>query len=138
MEQDPIKNDARRKRREDRFGGKGKTCLLCSEARIDVLIQVAKGFLQAHHVTGRNHDLDLEALLCPTCHAWITALYRRSGVPMPAAPDLLRRLVARLRAIATFLPELGGTCRTWADQLETFADALDTRDSSWADMPEAK
>ncbi len=138
MEKDPIKNDARRTRREDRLGGKDRTCLLCGDVRVEVLIQVVKGFLEKHHLTGRNHDPDLTALLCPTCHKWVTALYRRNGVAMPAARDLLRRLVVRLRAIATFLPELGGACHTWAEQLETLADALDGRDASWRDMPEAE
>jgi hypothetical protein len=138
MERDHIKNDARRACREDRLGGKGKTCLLCGDARIEVLIQVVQGFLEKHHLTGRNHGPDFTVLLCPTCHKWITALYLRNGVAMPAARDLLRRSVMRLRAIGTFLPELGRNCNRWAGELEKLADALDRRDSSWRDMPEAK
>ena len=52
--------------------------------------------------------------------------------------NLLRRLIVRLRAVASLLPELGGACHKWAEQLEALADALDCRDASWSDMQEAE
>lgn len=137
MEQDHIKNDARRAAQASRLGPNPQ-CLLCPERRLAVLILVTRKFLQLHHVAGRANERRLVVPLCLNCHADLTDKYRSAGIPMTPAGNILDRVIACLRGVAAFLPQLGQACRRWADQLQRFSRMLDTRLPGWRDMPEAK
>lgn len=137
MERDPIKNDARQRTRRSRLGP-NPCCVLCDERRPAALIPVTRKFLQMHHVAGRANDARLVVPLCLNCHADLTEKYHAAGVPMTPAPSVLDRVIACLRGVGHFLPDLGRACRRWADQLERFTKMLDDRLPGWRDMPEAK
>jgi hypothetical protein len=137
MERDHIKNDARRAGRASRLG-QNPQCVLCPERRRTALTLVTRKFLQLHHVAGRANDPRLLVPLCLNCHADLTDQYRSAGIPMTPAGNILDRVIACLRGVATFLPGLGQACRRWAEQLERFSTMLDERLPGWRGMPEAR
>ena len=130
MEDDPIKNEARRKRRERRFGPDAR-CILCGHANPSAFVRVTKEFLEAHHVVGRANDEGLLLPLCRNCHAYITEGYRDAGVSMNPPATVLHRLQAALKALGVFLPELGAKCGTWAFDLRQFMNRLDRELPNW-------
>ena len=137
IDKDPIRTDARREARNGRLGA-NPVCVLCPERRVDALIPIARGFLQQHHVSMKANDRRLVIPLCLNCHAVLTEKYRTAGIPFTAPETVLHRVIACLRGVGAFLPDLGQACRSWADQLERFMTMLDARLPDWRARPEAK
>jgi hypothetical protein len=101
-------------------------------------IQLPPIVLELHHLVGRHHDGKVTVVLCRTCHAIVTELYLRTGVSMGTSAHVLDRVVALLRALGTFFPQVGNACVRWARDVERYVAALDAKYPGWRDMPEAK
>ena len=123
-EQDPIGNDHRRVKREDRLGP-DRICIDCGYARPEGL----RPLLEAHHVMGRANDPALTILLCRNCHAEITEDYRVHGVSMAPPVNALTRAIASLGALAIFFRGLSVSCARMADELQEWWDTHATNGS---------
>ncbi len=137
MQPNPMQNDARRARREQQLGPDA-VCVLCGEADLWALILVKRSLLEQHHVLNRAHDPRLTVPLCRNCHAKLTEAYRQAGASTKAAPTLLERLVAVLRAVGVFLRSLGDACLRYAERLLAFIAGLDAHGRSWRTMEAAQ
>jgi hypothetical protein len=99
----PIETARRRWRRREQH-----RCLQCGR----------KAGVEKHHVAGNNHDADLTAPLCKTCHARITEDLRQAGVDMRYTPGSVERVRRALRGTAVFLWMLAEAMWRWADSLK--------------------
>jgi hypothetical protein len=94
--------------------------------------------LEAHHVVGKANDASLTIPLCRNCHAKLTEELQRLGASMDHPPTLLDRVVAILRSLAAFFRTLAEKLSEWAEAVVRFIAALDDKDPTWRDMPEAQ
>lgn len=146
MENDPIKNDARRTRRTTHMTrGRSRVraheplqCAICGCADFDALLLAKRSLLEAHHVAGAAHDDGLTIILCRNHHAIATELQRHVGADLHQQATMLERLIAVLRSIGSFLGQLGERLIQWAEQLARFIVGLDHTAPTWRGMPEAQ
>jgi len=136
-EHDPIRNDARWKRRERELG-RDAGCVLCGERDLCVLVEV-KGemrerLLERHHVVGWANDPSLKVLLCRNCHAKETESQRQYGIDLDRETKRNMFVIVEmfLRAVAIFLARLAERCWQLADLL---AAQLDASLPEWRDRP---
>jgi hypothetical protein len=76
-DQNPIKTDARRRRRQERFENRSPKCILCGCPDLEALTQVSHRWLKVHgielhHVVAEVRDSDLVVPLCLNCHRTAT------------------------------------------------------------------
>lgn len=137
---DPIQTEARRARRRARLGPNPR-CLLCGYGEPEALTvadgEVRRWVLEEHHVAGRKNDPDLTVLLCLNCHRVITEACRRAGVQLNPPATLLHRVIALLRGIAAFLPDLAERCHEVAQMIESLIERLDEAFPPWRTLLEA-
>lgn len=88
-------------RRIERLGD-DCACALCGYRNPFALIVVSRTLLEAHHVFGRKRDSESTVVLCRNCHAEITELIRRAGIPMKRERDPRKRAGYMLRSGAVF------------------------------------
>ena len=136
MEQNPIKNDARRKAREEQLGP-NRSCLLCPETDFSTLTRGSRSLLEAHHVVGEANDPDTTVLLCLNCHRKQTERLRSNGTSMRPPRTLLDQIVAILRGLAAFFRMLSEKLTEWATKQGKLVTALDANHPSWRNLPEA-
>jgi len=137
MEENQMKSEIRRQRREERFGEQA-CCVLCGETDLRVLMRVKRTWLEKHHVLGRAHDRSLYVNVCRNCHAKLSADVLDAGADMRPQPTLLQRLSMMLRALGSFFETLGQACCRWADEILRLVLGLDKDCPDWRDLPEAK
>ncbi len=130
MEEDPVKNDARKADREWILGGEA-VCLLCGERDPVKLVRPDKVSFEEHHVAGRAYDPNLTVTLCRNCHAGTHEDLRDAGVTLRQAPTILHEIEARLRATGTFLRTLGETLLSSAAELTRYIRSLEHPDDPW-------
>lgn len=135
QEKDPIKNDARKARKE-RHLGESTECVFCGATEPEALCRKSVSLLEEHHVAGRANDADLLFTHCRNCHDRIHERYRQNGVDLSAGQDRtpLERLIVFLRAVGTFLCQLGETMAGQADWLSQFMPKLDSEFPKWRDL----
>jgi hypothetical protein len=137
MEENPLKSEQRRLRREERFG-QGACCVLCGEPELKGLIPVKRKLLDKHDVAGRAHDPSVWVIVCRNCHAKLTAGALDAGADMRPQPTLLHRLVMMLRALGSFFEMVGQAICRWADEILRLVTGLDKDCPNWRDSSEAK
>jgi len=130
MREDRLKTEVRKARREREIG-EGAVCVRCGETDVYALVTATKALIEDHHVLGQNHDDELTVPLCRNCHAKTHESYRRALVQLETQPSFLERLAAMLTALSSFLSELGGRLRDWAERLIKFVEWLDKQVPDW-------
>jgi len=144
MEEDPIKNDARRESRKRALPQ--STCLFCGISDLPVLVVTAatqlnrKGLklLQKHHLFDRANDRDFTITLCLNHHAELTAKNLDDGVSTKKPETVLHQVIAIARALGVFFVDLGNRIVRLADWLMQLLGALDEKFPAWRSMREAK
>ena len=137
MEKDPIKNDARKAKREMRLGKDAK-CAWCGISNLESLTLEKRSLIENHHVVGRANDADLVIPLCRNCHGVATEKSRQTGVSMKKPETVLHKTINVLRALGAFFSHLAQKCCEWASELSAFILALDKKHPDWAVIPEAQ
>lgn len=136
MEQHPIQNDARRRRRQQQLGPDA-VCVLCGEAQWETLIPVRRSLLEAHHVAGLANDATVTVAFCRNCHAKLTEQLRQCGASMEPPETILDKVVAMVRAVGALLVTLGNTLVELADKVAKCLLGLDRTCPTWRTCPEA-
>lgn len=144
MEEDPVRNDARRESRK-RVLPQSK-CLSCGISDLPVLAvtkpsQLNKNglkLLQEHHLFHRTNDRDFTITLCLNHHAELTAKNLDHGVSTEKPETVLHQVIAIVRAWGVFFVDLGNRIVRLADWLLQLLAALDEKFPAWRSMPEAK
>jgi hypothetical protein len=129
IDQDPIRTDRRRRRRQERFGSSNPICVLCGWPHIETLTPVTIGWLYAHgielhHAWLKAHDPDFVMPLCLNCHRQVTEGIACAGVNEKPEPDPVKRAVHMLNAMAVFDEARAASSRRLA------ADLLKSRENS--------
>jgi len=137
MEKNPVKTDARRAKRERRFG-KDARCAHCGTGSLECLIPVKASLVEGHHAVGRANDPDLEIPLCRNCHALATERQMQADVSLTPPKTVLHKIVEVLKSLGAFFGQLTEKCFEWAQQLAQFIAALDARYPTWTQLPEAQ
>jgi hypothetical protein len=122
-DENPIKTDARRRRRQEKFGNPNPKCVLCGCPDLESFTPVSHGWLKAHgielhHIVGEQRDPNLIAPLCLNCHRTATEGLARAGVDMAREPDPRQRIASMLEALAEFLVLVVDALRRWATTLK--------------------
>jgi hypothetical protein len=132
MSGDPIRDDARRARRQRRLGSDA-VCVLCGERTPDVLIKVRRSLLEHHHLAGEANDPELTVVVCRNDHAKLTEAQRVSGVELRRASERssLARLEAVLCGLADFFVLLAQALRGWAAEIRATIKRLDEGWPGW-------
>ena len=123
MDQNPIKTDVRRRKRQERFGNLNPKCILCGCPELETLTPVSPGWLEAHgiefhHVVAAERDSELVVPLCLNCHRTATEGLARADVSMTCEADPDIRVASMLRALAAFFVLVVDALRRWAKSLE--------------------
>lgn len=139
MEQNPIKNDARKALRRRKLGKSGP-CVFCGRETPEAFRQIGYSVGEEHHVAGEANDPTLTVFLCRGCHDAQTELHRILDVHLrhDEIRPWLEIFVDILRAVGSFLINLGEKLVDWAERLLAFIRALDTHFPQWRDLPEAQ
>lgn len=135
-ENDPIKNEARRARRQAQLGADA-VCILCGETQWEALTTIRRSLLERHHVVGKVNDAQLLVPICRNCHGVVTEDLRRVGASMDAPRTVMDKIVAVLRALGAMLVRIGESLLEWADELDALKRGLDREYPEWSSMPEA-
>lgn len=122
---------ARRARRERRLVGSPAVCALCGEADLDVLVHRGRTILHDHHVSGRQHEPNVELVLCLRCHAKEHERMRNNGVLLQAQPTTVDALVSVHRSRAVTFRSLAEAEARWAERLERVRLVLDRLSPEW-------
>ncbi len=140
MDRSPIETAGREARRELRLG-RDASCLLCGVRDLETLREVRKGstlfssirkiLLEEHHICGRANDPDWKCILCRNCHARASESQLREKVPLKLQENVLDRKIARRKALACFHRDAARAEDREAEELEDFADFLDSDNPGW-------
>jgi hypothetical protein len=132
MSGDPIRDDARRARRQRRLGTDA-VCVLCGECNPEALTKVRRSLLEQHHLAGEANDPNLRVVVCRNDHARLTEAQQVSGVDLRRASERssLARLEAVLRGLADFFVLLAQALRGWADEIRETIRLLDEGWPGW-------
>jgi len=137
MNEDPIRNAARKARRTSRVPP-GTACP-CGESDPTVLVKVGRTTLDFHHIAGEAKDPELGMFLCPTCHRRRQIELERAGVNLTRRPrNLLEVIAAVLTGVGQTLKAVGEHLLAYAEQLWAFIVALDADCPQWRALPEAQ
>jgi hypothetical protein len=129
IDQNPIKTDVRRRKRQDRFDCATPRCLFCGYPDIEALTGVTlewlnshgscapKSLTELHHVVGKKRDADLVVPLCLNCHRGVTEGLAKAGISMHAERESKTLVASMLDALASFLEFLVSALRQWAELL---------------------
>ena len=123
MDQNPIKTDGRRRRRQERFGNLNPKCVLCGCPELETFTPVSPGWLEAHgiefhHVVAADRDSELVVPLCLNCHRTATEELAQADIDMICETDPDKRVASMLKALAAFLEQVVDALRRWAKTLE--------------------
>lgn len=130
MERNPIKNDRRAAKREQRQG-QDAACARCGMTTPEALRLVNKSWLERHHVAGRAHDAAFTVPLCLNCHRIATEGQLRAGVSLEPQATLPERLLQWLRSVADFLCLLTASVDQFAERLVGIIAGLDRDYPDW-------
>ena len=140
MDRDPIATAVREAKREQRLG-RDAVCVLCGVRDLETLREVPKGspllslvrkiLLEEHHVCGRANDPDWKCILCRNCHARASESQLREKVSLKLQENVLDRKIARRKALACFHRDAARAEDCEAEELEDFADFLDSDNPGW-------
>ncbi len=135
----PIANDRRRARKRSKLPPDA-ACILCGITAPEVLIPVLRSFIDGDHVSGDANDPDLVVPLCKNCHAIRTAHQHDEGVDLSHTGDrsVLTRQAGARQSRAALFRDLAEAEEREAVQRIALEEALDHKDPSWRDLPEAK
>src|SRR5277367_4226111 len=144
MEEDPIKNDARREARKRILTQ--RRCLSCGISDLPVLALTKPSqlnenglkLLQEHHLFHRANDRDFTITLCLNHHAELTAKNLDHGVSTKKPETVLHQAIAMVGALGVFFLDLSNRIARLADWLLQLLAALDEKFPAWRSMPEAK
>ena len=136
MTPDPIKSDARRARRERRFGPDA-ACARCGVSTPETLVAARRTILEAHHACGRANDDALTVPVCRNCHAILTEGQRAAGADFARPPTVLHQIAAALASFFAFLHDLCERGMAWAGALSNLTAELDASFPTWRDLPSA-
>jgi len=92
-------------------------CLYCGCAE-PVLRPISRRLLEENHPLGRQHDSELTALACPTCHVLYHEKLLDAGVDLRAESDPIKRVATMLRAEAVHFEMLADAKRRQAALLD--------------------
>jgi 5-methylcytosine-specific restriction endonuclease McrA len=125
IEEDPIRTDRRRRRRQERFGCANPSCVLCGRPDLEKFTQETSNWLykhgiELHHVMIKAHDPDLVVPLCLNCHREVTEGLAQAGVSDRPEPNPVRRAIHMLNALAVFLEYLAVALRRLVEELKEF------------------
>jgi hypothetical protein len=137
MEEDHLKVQLRRERREDRLG-KNPACGLCGHSNPTALQAANRSLLEKHHIVGKAHDASLTLLVCRNCHAELAEGARDAGADMRRQPTFLHRLAMILRALGSLFIALGEAMCRHANDLFRLIAGLDEDCAHWRRLPDAK
>jgi hypothetical protein len=136
VEENPIKNQLRREKRQDRLPDDA-ACTTCGCSAPEALTAANRSWLEKHHVVGKANHSDLIAAVCRNCHAILTARAQDVGASMRPPETVLHRFVAIMEALGTFLAFDGETTVAWAKDARRLIAGLDKDCPQWRHMPEA-
>lgn len=129
IDEDPIRTDGRRRRKQKRLSSSHPVCVLCSCSDIEALTAVTPewlkergviippGLLEMHHVVGEKHDSDFVVALCLNCHRRVTEALDQGQITMQPKRDSRELVALMLDALAIFLDMLVAAIRRWAEVL---------------------
>jgi hypothetical protein len=139
LEQDPIGNDARERRRRGRLGPDA-VCALCGERNLDVLHRTGRALLERHHLAGEANDPDATVVVCQNCHAKLSSDQLRFAAQLMHDADrsMPEKLVEVLRGLALFFEHLARSCEVWAQRLAALVAELDEEFVGWRTLPGAR
>lgn len=135
VEDDPIGNDARRKRRERRLGPDA-SCVLCGEEELATLDEVKAKYLEDHHVCPKKQDSELTVPVCANCHRKLGIGLKDLGLETAEPETLLHRIRNILLGLASFFEELARRLAHWARKLHELIRRLDEMLPDWRDVLE--
>jgi hypothetical protein len=118
LRHNPARAARRKTELRERLGCERPRCLYCGCTEPVALRAVTRKFLRDHHVFGRNHDPDSEALLCQNRHALAHENLLTAEVDLEPEPNPVNRVAMMLRAEAVHLEMLANTKRNQAELLE--------------------
>ena len=121
-DQNPIRTDARRRRRQERLGSPNPKCVLCGRPDLETLTPVSHVWLKAqgielHHVVAEQRDAEFVVALCLNCHRLVTEKLAQAGVGMVREPDPAERVASMLDGLAVFFQHLVEALGRWAADL---------------------
>lgn len=139
MEQNPVRNDARKARRRRKLGPTAP-CVFCGRETPEPFRKVGRSVVEEHHVMGVANDTALTVPACRGCHDAQTELQRVYGIDLRHHTNRPwpETLVDILKAIGLLLKSLGGKLMDYAERLRAFLDALDRHWPQWRLLPEAQ
>lgn len=129
IDEDPIRTDGRRRRKQQRLGSSHPVCLVCNCSDIAALTDVTPewlkergvivppGLMEMHHVVGQKHDSDFVVALCLNCHRKVTEALDQGQITMQPKRDSRELVALMLDALAIFLDMLVAAVRRWAELL---------------------
>lgn len=135
VEDDPIGNDARRKRRQRRLGPDA-SCILCGEEELASLDEIKGKYLEDHHVCARRQDPELIVPVCANCHRQLGIGLKDLGLEATEPETLLHRIRNILLGLASFFDDLARRLGHWAQQLQKLIRRLDEMLPEWRDVLE--
>ena len=133
IDQNPIKTDVRRRRRQERFGELDPKCVLCGHPELETpemetleemetLTPVTPGWLKEHgieyhHVVAAERDSEFVVPLCLNCHRKATEGLARADVAMTCEENPVKQVASMLEGLAAFFDEVVDALRRWAATL---------------------
>lgn len=135
MEQEPIRNDARKARRRRKLGRSGP-CLFCGRETPKSFRIVGYSIVEDHHVVGKANDRELRVFLCRGCHDVQTELMEDHGIELRqlAARPWPEILIDTLTALGLFHQQVGTHLLSWAEQQRAFVERLDECCPTWREL----
>ena len=118
-DQNPIKTDARRRKRQERFGNPNPKCVLCGCPDLEALTPVSPSWfkqhgIELHHLVAEARDSELMVPLCLNCHRTATEGLAQAGIDMDCETDPREHVASMLEALAVFFELVIEALRRWA------------------------
>lgn len=132
MEQNPMKNDRRRARKE-RLGRDEKRCLMCGV--VDPPDAVPLNLrLEQHHVATRKVVRELTAWLCSECHPAFQEALKDAGLESLYPETILHEAGALSIGFADFLRLAAASLELRGQGLFDAIDRLDRSELPWREV----
>jgi hypothetical protein len=138
LEEDPVRNAARRARRRKRIP-EGSACFFCGLTDPDILIAANRTLLEEHHVAGIDNVCDLTVFLCPNHHRQLHVGLLDAGLDFsrPVTRCLLEVVVCVLLGTSVLFAAAAATYSELAEQVRALIAAMDANCAEWRALPEA-